>query len=119
MAASLEKKLLRGPSFCRAATQSSSPMSQTVWMGEGQKVKRNQDRCQVLLAVAEVVFEVIAGILENVEGFVLDLPSCATAGGEFDDVVTANRQVGHEAVAVGRLAGRVDDFDLEPIDDER
>src|SRR5580658_5234486 len=67
---------------------------------EGQQVQRYQDGGEVLLAVAEVVLDVVSLGLEDVEGFVLDFPAGATAGGEFGDIVGADRQVGDETVAV-------------------
>ena len=60
--------------------------------GECQQIEADQKRGQVLLSVAETVLEVIAAGLEHVEGLVLDLPSGATAGGEFGDVVASDRQ---------------------------
>jgi len=82
--------------------------------GEGQQVEAGEYGSQVLLAVAEVVFEVVAVVLEGVEGLVLDLPSGAAAGGEFDDVVGTDGQIADPAVAVGGLALGVEDLDLEP-----
>jgi hypothetical protein len=56
--------------------------------------------------VPEVVFEVIAVVLEDVECFVLDLPAGAAASDEVGDGLSVDRQVGDEAVAVG-LPGSV------------
>ncbi|MGA2291602.1 DUF2927 domain-containing protein, partial [Bradyrhizobium sp.] len=86
--------------------------------GEGEQVQGSEDGGEVELAVAEVVLDIIPLGLENVEGFVLDLPSGTTAGGELGDVVGADREVGDEAVVVGDFASGVDDLDLEPVDDE-
>src|SRR5260370_37761978 len=84
--------------------------------GEGEQVEGHQDGGEVFLAVAEAVFEVVAVVLEHVEGFVLDLPSCPATGSEFDDIVWADGQIGDEAVAVGRRSCRVADLGLEPAD---
>ena len=89
-----------------------------VVQGEGDEVEGDEDGRQGLFAVAEIVLEVVAVVLEDVEGLVLDLPARAAAGGEFGDVVTIDRQVGDEAVAVGQLAGGVGDLDLQPVDRE-
>jgi hypothetical protein len=43
--------------------------------GEGQKVEGGKHRGMIMLAVAEIVFEVVAFGLERVEGLVLDLPA--------------------------------------------
>ncbi len=49
--------------------------------------------------MAEVVFEVVAVLLEDVEGLVLDLPACACAVGEFGDVAAVDGQAGDEGAA--------------------
>jgi hypothetical protein len=69
--------------------------------GEGEQVEGDEDAGEGLLAVAEIVLEVVAVGLEDVEGLVLDLPAGAAAGGEFGDGFGADRQVGDEAVGVG------------------
>ena len=87
--------------------------------GEGQEVHGSQEGREVLLAVAEVVLEVIAVVLEHVEGLVLDLPARSAGRGELGDIGLVDPQVCDEAVPVGHLAGRVDNLDLEPVDQER
>ena len=57
--------------------------------GEGQQVDDDQRAGQGVLAVADVVFEVVAVLPEDVEGLVLDLPAGA---GEFGDVVAVSRR---------------------------
>src|SRR3954451_18018383 len=42
--------------------------------GESEKVQRNEHRGKIDFAVAEVVFEMIAVVLQDIEAFVLDLP---------------------------------------------
>ena len=86
---------------------------------EGQQIQADQDGGKILLAVSEAVLKVIAVGLEDVERLVLDLPPRPAAGGEFDDCVGTDGQIGDEAVALGRLTLGVDDLDLEPVDLER
>ena len=50
--------------------------------GEGEQVEGDEEAGEGLLAMAEIVLEVVAVRLEDVEGLVLDLPAGATAGGE-------------------------------------
>ena len=57
---------------------------------ESQKHEQRQDRRQILRAVPVVMLEMIALILERIEGFVLDLP--ARAPGEHDAFDRARRQ---------------------------
>ena len=71
--------------------------------GEGQQIEAHEHGREVLLAVTEVVLKVVALVLQDVERLVLDLPSGPAAGGEFGDVVAADRQIGDEAVAICRL----------------
>ena len=72
----------------------------------------------MLLAMAEVVFEVVTVVLQCVEVFVLDLPAGATTGGQSGHIGLIDRQIGNKAVAIGDLAVRIDDFDLQPIDQQ-
>src|SRR5580693_6636728 len=85
---------------------------------EGKKVQGDEDGGKVQLAMTEAVLKVVSLGLENIEGFVLDLPAGATAGGEFGDILGSDREVGDEAVVVGDFAGGVENLDLEPVDDE-
>ena len=50
--------------------------------GEGEEVEGDEQAGEGELAVAEVVFEVVAVGLEDVEGLILDLPAGPAAGGE-------------------------------------
>lgn len=79
-------------------------------------VEGDQHAGQGFLAVAEIVLQVIAAGLEDVEGFVLDLSPGAAAGGEFGDVVAVHRQVRDEAGTVGDLAVGFGDLDPQPVD---
>jgi len=82
--------------------------------GEGQQVQAHQDRGEILFPVSEVVLKVVALVLQNVEGLVLDLPPGPATGGKFDDGIGTDRQIGDEAVAVGGLAASVDDLASRP-----
>src|SRR5271166_1367877 len=57
---------------------------------EGEQVQGDQNGREVLFSVAEAVFEVVALVFENVEGFVLDFPPRPAARCEFDDVFAAD-----------------------------
>ena len=65
--------------------------------GEGQQIERDQQGRQVLLAVTEAVLEIVAIVLQDVEGLVLDFPSRPPAGGQIGDGVAVDRQVGDES----------------------
>src|SRR4051812_14407116 len=86
---------------------------------ERQQVQRCQDAGETLLPMSEVVFQVIALGLENVERLILDLPAGGPAGGQFDDIVAMYRQVSDEAVAIGDGPLCIDDLNLQPIPSDR
>jgi len=86
--------------------------------GECQQVEGDEDAGECFLAVTEIVFEVVAVGLEDVEGLVLDLPASPAAGGDFGNGLGGDRQIGDEAVGIGHLSFGVADLDGEPIDDE-
>ena len=54
-----------------------------------------------VLANAGVAFEVLTVLFEDVEGFVLELPSGVDALGGVGDIVAVNGQAGDEHAAVG------------------
>ena len=67
--------------------------------GERQEVEGGEDGGQVLLAVAEVVFEVIALGFQGVEAFVLDLPARLAAGA---NSTTVSRSTGRSVTKLLR-----------------
>src|SRR5713226_2007313 len=111
----VEEAGARGGLVARRLPQPIDEVSNCV-AGERQEVEDDEHGGEVILAVAEIVFEIVALGLERVESLVLDLPAGSAAGGEFDDVGAIDRQIGDEAVAVGDLAGGVDDLYREPVD---
>src|SRR3954454_5530368 len=84
--------------------------------GESEKVQGDEHRGKIDFAVAEVVFEMVAVVLQDIEAFILDLPARPAAGGQVDHRVGTDVEVGDEAVAVGDGAGGVDDLDHQPVD---
>src|SRR5919202_2982094 len=66
---------------------------------EGEQVHGGEHHGEVLLAVPEVVLEVVAVGLEDVEAFVLDLPPRPGAGHDLGDGVAGDGQRGHESTA--------------------
>ena len=72
---------------------------------KGQQHQVHEHRAQVFLAQAVVVAEVVALVLEGIEGLVLDPPAGTTAPHDFHGVVRGDCQVGDptEAVADNHL----------------
>ena len=66
--------------------------------GEGEQIEGGERHGEKLLAVPEIMFELIAVVFENVEALVLDFPSRPTAGDDFSDVVLENGKAGHQAM---------------------
>jgi hypothetical protein len=82
---------------------------------EGQEVPRGQQGGEVLLAVTEVVLEMVALGLEGVVVLVLDLPAGAGRGHPGGDVLLGDGPVGDEGVGVEVLALGVGDEELAPV----
>ena len=70
----------------------------------------------MLLAVPEIVFEMIPLGLESVVVLVLNLPASSAGSGQRDDVVLGNRKIGGPGVRIGLLAFMIGDGELTPID---
>ena len=70
---------------------------------KGQQHQVHEHRAQVFLAQAVVVAEVVALVLEGVEGLVLDPPAGTTTPHDFHGVVRSDRQVGDPTEAVADL----------------
>ena len=83
---------------------------------EGEQVEEDEHIGESLLAVAEDVFEVVAVLLEHVEGPGPDLPSGAGAVDEFHDVVTMDVEAGDEGAVASDRAVRPPAGDLQPVD---
>ncbi len=66
--------------------------------------------------MSEIIFEIVALGFEDIEGFVLDFPACASGVGEIGDIVGVDGQIGDEAVAIGDLAPDVLDDQFQPVD---
>ena len=58
--------------------------------GEGEQVHDGKGLGKVFLSVSKIMGEVVAAIFKHVEGFVLDLPACPSAGGDLLDVVDSS-----------------------------
>src|SRR3954466_9410172 len=58
--------------------------------GESEQVQGDEHGGKIGFPVSEVVFEMVAVVLQNVEAFILDLPARPATGGEVDHRVGAN-----------------------------
>jgi hypothetical protein len=68
---------------------------------EGEEIEDDEQAGEGFLAMAEIVFQIVAVVFEDVEALVFDFPSGSSAGDQFGDIFPGDRQVGDEAVAIG------------------
>ena len=68
--------------------------------GEGEEVEGGERHGQIGLAMAEIVFEFVAVVFQDVEAFVFDLPPGAAAGGDLRDLGFGDRQRSDEGRCV-------------------
>ena len=85
---------------------------------EAAQVDHEQRLRQVPVAVAEIVLQVVALVLQGVEPFILDLPTRPRGAHQLDDVVGGGHQVGDPGIAIGNLAV-LDDPELDEVDERR
>ena len=76
--------------------------------GEGEQIEGRQRHREKPLAMAEIVFEFVAVVFQNVEALVLDLPSRAAAGDDLGDIVFGDGKAGHPGHRIFDLALGVD-----------
>jgi len=86
---------------------------------EGQKIHGGEQHGEVLLAVAEIMFKMIAVVFEDVEALVLDFPSRPGAGGDLRHILARDFERGDEGAVVGGFPLGVADGEADPIDVER
>ena len=85
---------------------------------ERQQVERKERLRQVPVAVAEIVLQVVALVLQGVERLILDLPTRPRGAHQLDDVVGGGHQVGDPGIAIFHLAV-LDDPELDEVDERR
>jgi hypothetical protein len=69
-----------------------------------------------ILALPEIVAELVALVFEDVEGLVLDFPSRPAAGGVFGDVVSGDGKAGHQGHGICDFFLGVSNLEAGPID---
>lgn len=80
---------------------------------EGEQVQRREQVRQTVLAVPEVVLEVVAVARQAIEGLILDLPPGAARTGDRGHVVGVDLEAGEERIVVGALAVALD-LEVDP-----
>jgi hypothetical protein len=77
---------------------------------KGRQIEDREHGRQMLPSVPEVVLQVVSLGFENIERFVLDLPSGPAGGGQFGDIVPPDIQIGDEAIAIGHFPAGIAEY---------
>ena len=85
--------------------------------GEGEEVEARQHHRQKSLAMAEIVFELVAVIFHHVEAFVLDLPARPAAGDDFGDILFRDGKARDPCHGIFDAALCIDDLEAYPVDE--
>src|SRR5271154_4950245 len=113
------KKLVRLAAASRAACQGRLQQVEDGMPGEGEQIEGGERHGEKLLAVPEIMFELIAVVFQNVEALVLNFPSRPAAGDDFGDVVLGNGNAGHPGHGIFDLSLGVDNLEADPVDQYR
>jgi len=70
---------------------------------KSEHIEKKKNHGQILLPMAEVVFNMIALIFKRVKPFVFNFPACPAAFNQLDHIIFIDDNIGHPAVAVGEL----------------
>ena len=87
--------------------------------GEGEQIEGRQCHREKPLAMAEIVLEFVAVVFQYVEALVLDFPARSAASDDLGDIVFGDGKAGHPGHGIFDLALRVDNFEADPVDQER
>ena len=68
---------------------------------KGQQVEQEEGHRQVVLSMAEVVFDMVALVFKGIETFVFHFPSGTAAFDQVDHVVFGDVDIGDPAVVIG------------------
>ena len=112
----MEKRLAPGKHTTKQRGRIIAPLSHRMEQ-QGQQVEAEQKRRQILLAMTNVVLQMIALRLEHIVVFVCDLPAPPTRLGHRHHVLGGQAMIGDTAIVREWFARfGIDDRDLEPID---
>ena len=110
------KKLVRLAAASRAACQGRLQQVEDGMPGEGEQIEGGERHGEKLLAVPEIMFELIAVVFQNVEALVLNFTSRAAAGDDFGDFVLGNGKAGPPGHGIFDLSLGVDNLEADPVD---
>jgi len=68
---------------------------------KSEQIEKKKIHRQIMLAMAKVVFNMIALIFKRVKSFVFNFPACPAAFSQLDHIIFIDDNIGHPTVAVG------------------
>ena len=68
---------------------------------KGQQIEQEKAHRQVVLSMAEIMFNVITLVFESVKALIFHFPAGAAGFDQIDHMVCGNLDVGHPAVMIG------------------
>ena len=71
---------------------------------KSEQIEKEKNHGQIILAVAKVVFNMIALIFKRVKSFVFNFPACPTAFNQLSHIIFIDENIGHPTVAVGNFS---------------
>jgi hypothetical protein len=86
---------------------------------KGQEIEGGQEGCEVLRAMAEVVFEMIALSFEGMVVFILDFPAGAARLHDRRNGFRGERRLGHKGLVVQWCSRGIREREFTPIDGQR
>jgi hypothetical protein len=81
-----------------------------------QKIEGGQEGCEMLRAMPEVVFEMVALRFEGIVVFILDFPAGAARLHDGRNGFRGERRLGHKGIVVERCPRRIREREFTPID---
>ena len=67
---------------------------------KSEQIEKEKNHGQILLAMAKVVFNMIALVFKRIESFVFNFPACSAAFDQLNDIIFVDDNIGHPAVTV-------------------
>lgn len=86
---------------------------------KSQEIKAKQNHGEIAVAMAQVMFQMVAVIFQGVMTLILMLPACATGADHLSNILVGDGKVGDEGRFETDLAGLlIADGHLAPVDAE-
>lgn len=67
---------------------------------KSQQIEKEKNHGQILVAMAKVVFNMIALVFKCIKAFVFNFPACPAAFDQLGHIIFIDNNIGHPAIAV-------------------